>query len=95
MRETTDGHGADVILDMVGGDYIERDLKAAALEGRIVQIAFLKGSKVELDLMRLMMRRLTLTGSTLRAQSAEAKARMAKAIEELVWPLIGEGRLSR
>ncbi|HLC08886.1 MAG TPA: zinc-binding dehydrogenase, partial [Methyloceanibacter sp.] len=93
VRETTDGHGADVILDMVGGDYIERDLKAAALEGRIVQIAFLKGSKVELDLMRLMMRRLTLTGSTLRAQSLEAKARIAKAIEELVWPLIAEGKL--
>src|ERR687897_26265 len=65
VRETTGGHGADVILDMVGGDYIEWNLRAAALEGRIVQIAFLKGSKVELDLMRLMMRRLTLTGSTL------------------------------
>ena len=75
---TTGGHGADVILDMVGGDYIERDLKAAALEGRIVQIAFLKGAKVEIDLMRLMLRRLTLTGSTLRVQSAEAKARMAQ-----------------
>ncbi len=93
VRETTGGHGADVILDMVGGDYIERDLKAAALDGRIVQIAFLKGAKVELDLMRLMMRRLTLTGSTLRAQSAEAKARMAKAIEERVWPLIATGKL--
>ena len=58
-----------------------------------MQIAFLKGSKVEIDLMRLMMRRLTLTGSTLRAQPAEAKARMAKAIEQLLWPLFGEGRL--
>ena len=93
VRETTGGHGADVILDMVGGDYVERDLKAAALEGHIVQIAFLKGSKVELDLMRLMMRRLTLTGSTLRAQSPEAKARMAKAIEERVWPLIAAGKV--
>ena len=93
VRETTGGHGADVILDMVGGDYIERNLRAAALEGRIVQIAFLKGSKVELDLMRLMMRRLTLTGSTLRAQTAEAKARMAKAIEQRVWPLIAEGKV--
>jgi putative PIG3 family NAD(P)H quinone oxidoreductase len=93
VRETTEGHGADVILDMVGGDYIEGNLKAAALEGRIVQIAFLKGSKVELDLMRLMMRRLTLTGSTLRAQSLEAKARMAKAIEQLVWPLIESGKV--
>jgi NADPH2:quinone reductase len=92
VRETTGGNGVDVILDMVGGDYIERDLKAAALEGRIVQIAFLKGSKVELDLMRLMLRRLTLTGSTLRVQSAEAKARVAKAIEERIWPLIAEGK---
>ena len=82
VKDETGGHGADVILDMVGGDYIERNLRAAALDGRIVQIAFLKGSKVEIDLMRLMMRRLTLTGSTLRAQSAEAKARMARAIEE-------------
>jgi NADPH2:quinone reductase len=92
VREVTDGHGADVILDMVGGDYIERNLKAAALEGRIVQIAFLKGSKVEIDLMRLMMRRLTLTGSTLRAQTLAAKARMAEAIEARIWPLIGEGK---
>ncbi|MGA9602549.1 MAG: NAD(P)H-quinone oxidoreductase [Methyloceanibacter sp.] len=94
VRETTGGHGADVILDMVGGDYVERDLKAAALEGHIVQIAFLKGAKVELDLMRLMMRRLTLTGSTLRAQSPEAKARMAKAIEQRVWPLIAAGKVN-
>ena len=93
VRETTGGHGADVILDMVGGDYIERNLRAAALEGRIVQIAFLKGSKVEIDLMRLMMRRLTLTGSTLRAQTPEAKARMGRAIEQRVWPLIAEGRI--
>jgi putative PIG3 family NAD(P)H quinone oxidoreductase len=93
VKEATGDHGADVILDMVGGDYIERNLRAAALDGRIVQIAFLKGSKVELDLMRLMMRRLTLTGSTLRAQSAEAKARMARAIEEKIWPTIADGRL--
>ena len=93
VREATGGNGANVILDMVGGDYVERDLRAAALEGHIVQIAFLKGSKVELDLMRLMMRRLTLTGSTLRAQSPEAKTRMAKAIEQRVWPLIAAGKV--
>ncbi|HVQ11190.1 MAG TPA: NAD(P)H-quinone oxidoreductase [Methyloceanibacter sp.] len=93
VREITGGHGADVILDMVGGDYIERNLRAAALEGRIVQIAFLKGSKVEIDLMRLMMHRLTLTGSTLRAQTPEAKARMAKAIEQRVWPLLAAGKV--
>jgi putative PIG3 family NAD(P)H quinone oxidoreductase len=93
VREITGGHGADVILDMVGGDYIERNLRAAALEGRIVQIAFLKGSKVELDLMRLMMRRLTLTGSTLRAQPPDAKARMARAIEQRIWPLFAAGKV--
>lgn len=92
VRESTGGQGANVILDMVGGDYVERDLRAAALDGRIVQIAFLKGSKVEIDLMRLMLRRLTLTGSTLRVQSLEAKARMAKAIEDRVWPLIEDGK---
>jgi putative PIG3 family NAD(P)H quinone oxidoreductase len=93
VRVETGGHGADVILDMVGGEYVERNLKAAALDGRIVQIAFLKGSKVEIDLMRLMLRRLTLTGSTLRAQPQEAKARMAQAIEERIWPLIAAGKL--
>ena len=93
VKEVTEGHGADVILDMVGGDYVERDLRAAAIDGRIVQIAFLKGSKVDIDLMRLMMRRLTLTGSTLRAQSAEAKARIARAVEQHVWPIVAEGKL--
>ena len=93
VRAATNGEGANVILDMVGGDYIERNLRAAALDGRIVQIAFLKGSKVEIDLMRLMLRRLTLTGSTLRAQTQEAKARMAKGVEERVWPLIAKGKL--
>lgn len=92
VRVVTGGEGANVILDMVGGDYIERDLRAAALDGRIVQIAFLKGSKVEIDLMRLMLRRLTLTGSTLRAQTPEAKARIAKGVEQSVWPLIAQGK---
>jgi NADPH2:quinone reductase len=93
VRKQTAGHGADVILDMVGGSYVERNLRAAAFDGRIVQIAFLEGSKVDIDLMRVMMRRLTLTGSTLRAQSAEAKARMAQNIESRVWPLVAEGKL--
>ena len=92
VKEVTERHGADVILDMVGGDYIEKNIHAAALEGHIVQIAFLKGSKVEIDLMRLMMRRLTLTGSTLRAQTDETKAKMATVIEEKIWPLIEEGK---
>ena len=93
VRDETGGHGADVILDMVGGDYVERNLRASALDGRIVQIAFLKGSKVDIDLMRLMLRRLTLTGSTLRAQTPEVKARMASAIEERIWPLFAAGKL--
>jgi len=93
VRDVTESHGTDVILDMVGGDYVERDLRAAATDGHIVQIAFLKGSKVELDLMRLMLRRLTLTGSTLRAQSDEAKARIARAIEAKVWPFVAKGSL--
>jgi NADPH2:quinone reductase len=92
VKEVTSKHGADVILDMVGGDYIQKNIYAAALEGHIVQIAFLKGSKVELDLMRLMMRRLTLTGSTLRAQTDETKAKMATVIEEKVWPLVESGK---
>jgi NADPH:quinone reductase len=94
VKEVTEGHGADVILDMVGGAYVERNLRTAALDGRIVQIAFLQGSKVDIDLMRLMLRRLTLSGSTLRAQSAEAKARIARGVEEHVWPLVAEGRLT-
>ena len=92
VREATAGEGANVILDMVGGDYIERNLKAAALEGHIVQIAFMKGSKVAIDLLRIMTRRLTLTGSTLRPQGPEVKARIAKAVEERVWPLIEAGK---
>lgn len=93
VKEATQGHGADVILDMVGGAYVEKNLRAAALDGRIVQIAFLEGSKVDIDLMRLMLRRLTLTGSTLRAQSPEAKAHIAAGIEAKVWPLIEAGKL--
>jgi NADPH2:quinone reductase len=93
VKEATGGRGADVILDMVGGAYVEKNLRAAAIDGRIVQIAFLEGSKVDIDLMRLMLRRLTLTGSTLRAQTPEAKARMAAGIEEKIWPLISGGKM--
>jgi NADPH2:quinone reductase len=93
VRGATNGRGANVILDMVGGPYIERNLRACAEDGAIVQIAFLEGSKIELDLMRLMLRRLTLTGSTLRAQSAASKARMARGIEAVVWPFVAAGKL--
>ncbi|MFN4100807.1 MAG: NAD(P)H-quinone oxidoreductase [Pararhodobacter sp.] len=86
--------GADVILDMVGGDYLPRNLKALAEDGRLVQIAFLKGPKVELNLAPMMMKRLTLTGSTLRPQSIAAKATIAEALEREVWPLLASGRIA-
>jgi NADPH2:quinone reductase len=91
VREATGGHGADVILDMVGGPYIEKNLRALAVEGRLVQIAFLQGSKVTLDLVHLMVRRQTITGSTLRPQSVAAKAAIARVLGEKVWPLIEAG----
>ena len=93
VKSVTEGKGADVILDMVGGDYIARDLRCAAIDGRIVQIAFLQGSKVEIDLMPVMLKRLTLTGSTLRARTGEVKGSMARALEEKVWPLIEAGEI--
>jgi putative PIG3 family NAD(P)H quinone oxidoreductase len=86
--------GADVILDMVGGAYVARNLAALADDGRLVQIAFLQGAKVELNLAHLMVRRLTITGSTLRPQSDLAKARIADALRERVWPLLDAGRVA-
>jgi len=86
--------GADVILDMVGGDYIARDIKAMAPDGRHVSIAFLKGSKVEIDFMPIMLKRLTFTGSTLRSQTVPFKAAIAKALREQVWPLLTDGRVA-
>jgi len=85
--------GVDVILDMVGGDYIEKNLKCLALEGRLVMIAFLKGGRVEIDWRHIMMRRLTVTGSTLRASPAERKFALAKALSEKVWPLFEAGKV--
>jgi NADPH2:quinone reductase len=85
--------GADLILDMVGGPYIERNIKALADDGRLVQIAFLQGPKVTLNFAEMMTRRLTLTGSTLRPQSDLAKARIAREVEANVWPMIERGAL--
>jgi len=85
--------GADLILDMVGGDYLPKNVKALADDGRLVQIAFLKGPKVELNFAQVMMRRLTITGSTLRPQSDLAKARIADELRDKVWPLIAAGRV--
>lgn len=86
--------GANVILDMVGGEYIPRNIKALSDDGRCVQIAFLQGAKVELNLASIMMRRLTLTGSTLRPQSDAAKAEIAQQVQEFVWPMIASGQFS-
>lgn len=85
--------GAHVILDMVGGDYLPRNVKALADEGRLVQIAFLKGSKTELNFAEVMMRRLTITGSTLRPQSDFAKARYSRHLLKHVWPMVERGTL--
>ena len=86
--------GADIILDMVGGDYIARNLDALADDGRLVQIAFLQGPKTSLNFTQVMTRRLTLTGSTLRPQSDVAKARIAASLLSQVWPLLSAGRIA-
>ncbi|HEX3632008.1 MAG TPA: NAD(P)H-quinone oxidoreductase [Casimicrobiaceae bacterium] len=85
--------GVDVILDIVGGDYIEKNLKSLALEGRMAIIAFLQGSKVTIDWRHIMMKRLTVTGSTLRASPAARKAALARSMREKVWPLFAERKL--
>jgi NADPH:quinone reductase len=92
-KTATDGKGADVILDMVGGDYIERNYEAAAVEGRVVQIAFQASSKATVDFRRIMLKRLTHTGSTLRARSIADKGAIARAVETYVLPLIAAGRV--
>jgi putative PIG3 family NAD(P)H quinone oxidoreductase len=86
--------GADLILDMVGGSYLPRNVKALKDDGRLVQIAFLEGPRVELNFAEVMMRRLTITGSTLRPQSDLAKARIAASLRENVWPLLDAGRIA-
>lgn len=90
VKRVTDGRGVDVILDMVGGDYIERNLKCCADDARIVNIGYQKGSKVTLDLMRVMLKRLTLTGSTLRIRSSDVKAAIASAVAANVLPLFAD-----
>jgi len=88
VKEFTDGKGADVILDMVGGDYVQRNLDALAQDGRLVNIAFLKGSTVEINLIHVMLKRLTMTGSTLRPRPVAFKAAIARKLKERIWPLI-------
>ncbi|WP_316165780.1 MULTISPECIES: NAD(P)H-quinone oxidoreductase [unclassified Bradyrhizobium] len=93
VKEATGGKGANVILDMVGGDYIERNYDAAATDGRIVQIAFLASPKASVNFVKLMVKRLTHTGSTLRPRSNADKATMVAAIEAKVMPFLREGRI--
>ena len=93
IRRETDDAGVDVILDMVGGDYVDRNIQIAAVEGRIVNIAYLKGSRVEVNLMPVMLKRLLMSGSTLRARESSFKARLTAAVRERVWPWVEAGDL--
>ena len=94
VKTATQGRGVDLILDMVGGSYIPRNVKSLALDGRLVQIAFLEAPKCELNFALLMVRRLTITGSTLRPQSDAAKADIAAALRENVWPMLDAGTIA-
>ncbi len=91
VKALTDGKGVDVILDMVGGDYVQRNIRAAAFRGRIISLAFLQGSKVEVDLMPMMLKQLVLTGSTLRSRPVSEKAEIARSLLDKVWPLLDNG----
>ena len=93
IKAETAGKGVDVILDMVGGDYIERNIKSLADDGRLVNIAYQKGSSATVDFMRVMLKRLMITGSTLRVRSPEVKAGIAKAVESRVLPLVVVGKI--
>ncbi len=93
VREKTAGRGVDVILDMVGGDYMQRNINSLALDGRLVNIAYSKGARVEVNFMPVMRNRLTITGSTLRPRTVEQKGAIAAALRQKVWPLIEAGKV--
>ncbi|MGZ3774811.1 MAG: NAD(P)H-quinone oxidoreductase [Pseudobdellovibrionaceae bacterium] len=93
IKAETKGRGVDIILDMVGGDYFIRNIECLAPLGRLVQIATLHGTNVQLDLRKMMTKRLTLTGSTLRSRSVEEKTRLASELEKHIWPLINQGKI--
>jgi len=93
FQEATDGRGVDLILDMVAGSYLERDVTLAAVDGRIVIIAFLGGTRADMDWRPVMVKRLTITGSTLRPRSVEEKGEIAASLREQVWPLLESGRI--
>ncbi|HUK09129.1 MAG TPA: NAD(P)H-quinone oxidoreductase [Stellaceae bacterium] len=88
VREMTGGRGVDVILDMVGGDYMQKNLSALAMEGRLVNVAYLKGAKIEINFAPIMLKRLTVTGSTLRPRTVEQKGAIAACLRRQVWPLL-------
>ncbi len=94
ISKLTEGRGVNMILDMVGGSYIERNLRCLALAGRLVQIAFLQPSRVEVDWMPLMLKRLTFTGSTLRPRSGAEKARLAAELRMHIWPLLEQKKMA-
>jgi putative PIG3 family NAD(P)H quinone oxidoreductase len=94
IARLTGGRGVDIILDLVGGEYLERNLRSLAIDGRLVQIGLLGGARSQIDLGALMRRRLTLTGSTLRTRSIEEKAAIARDLEQHVWPLLASGTVS-
>ena len=93
VKEETKNAGVDVILDMVGGSYVAKNLQALKLEGRLVNIAFQEGAEVTLNMLIVMLKRLTLTGSTLRPRTPEQKAEIGKSLAREVWPLLDQGRI--
>jgi NADPH2:quinone reductase len=93
IQAVTAGKGVNVILDMVGGDYVPKELKCLAEDGRLVFIAFLRGMKTEMDISLVMRKRLTITGSTLRPRPVEFKGKLARALREKIWPLIEAGKI--
>ena len=93
MRDLTDGRGVDVILDMVGGDYVQRNLTALAEDGRLLYINTMRGAQAQINLRDVMVKRLTLTGSTLRSRPLAVKAAIAQALRETIWPLLESGRV--
>jgi len=88
VKEMTGGRGVDVILDMIGGDYMQKNLSALAMEGRLVNVAYLRGPKIEVNFAPVMLKRLTITGSTLRPRTVEQKGAIAAALHRQVWPLL-------
>ena len=94
IAEATARYGVDVVLDMVGAPYTQRNIKSLAPRGRLVQVAFMQGSKAEIDLMPVMLKRLTITGSTMRPRTAREKAAIAAALKQKIWPLLEQGKVA-